>query len=149
MTKNSLSEIRILLSFHPPIINMRDASESHLHRFHHMKVGHILVSKFGMLGQVDIFLGHHDSLLEEELIDSNAILLGHQHLRPDVKSIKCHIVGRRLYQPPLKQHASMLACYPTELVLSVQNTQVRATAKHTNRNFSGTLNSIQVFNFSA
>lgn len=60
---------------------------SHLHRFHHMKVGHILVSKFGMLGQVDIFLGHHDSLLEEELIDSNAILLGHQHLRPEVKSI--------------------------------------------------------------
>lgn len=53
---------------------------THLHRFHHMKVGHILVSKFGMLGQVDIFLGHHDSLLEEELIDSNAILLGHQHL---------------------------------------------------------------------
>lgn len=53
---------------------------SHLHRFHHMKVGHILVSKLGMLGQVDVFLGHHDSLLEEELIDSNAILLGHQHL---------------------------------------------------------------------
>lgn len=45
-----------------------------------MKVGHILVGKLGMLGQVDIFLGHHDSLLEEELVDSNAILLGHQHL---------------------------------------------------------------------
>lgn len=56
-------------------------SPAHLHRFHHMKVGHVLVSKLGMLGQVDIFLGHHDPLLEEELIDSNAILLGHQHLR--------------------------------------------------------------------
>lgn len=61
--------------------------KSNLHRFHHMKVGHILVSKFGMLGQVDIFLGHHDSLLEEELVDSNAILLGHQHLGGQVKSI--------------------------------------------------------------
>lgn len=52
-----------------------------------MKVGHILVGKLGMLGQMDIFLGHHDSLLEEELIDSNAILLGHQHLCGDVPCI--------------------------------------------------------------
>lgn len=59
---------------------------SHLHRFHHMKVGHILVSKLGMLGQVDIFLGHHDSLLEEELVDSNAVLFGHQHLCRNKKS---------------------------------------------------------------
>lgn len=61
-------------------VGVQPSSVSHLHRFHHMKVGHILVSKLGMLGQVDIFLGHHDSLLEEELIDSNAILLRHQHL---------------------------------------------------------------------
>lgn len=45
-----------------------------------MKVGHILVRKLGVVGQVDVFLGHHDTLLKEELIDSNAILLGHQHL---------------------------------------------------------------------
>lgn len=80
---------------------MRDASESHLHRFHHMKVGHILVSKFGMLGQVDIFLGHHNSLLEEELIDGNTILLGHQHLRSDVKSIS---VSHRM-KPPVSATA--------------------------------------------
>lgn len=61
-------------------VSGQPSSLSHLHCFHHMKVGHILVSKLGMLGQMNIFLSHHDSLLEEELIDSNAILLGHQHL---------------------------------------------------------------------
>lgn len=54
---------------------------SHLHCLHNMKVGDILVSKLGMLGQVDVFLGHHDTLFKEELVDSNAVLLGHKHLR--------------------------------------------------------------------
>ena len=45
-----------------------------------MEVGDVLLGQLGVLGQVDVFLGHHDALLEEELIDRNAILLGHQHL---------------------------------------------------------------------
>lgn len=53
----------------------------HLHGLHYVQVGHVLVSQLGVLGQMHILLGHHDALLEEELIDSNAVLLGHQHLQ--------------------------------------------------------------------
>lgn len=45
-----------------------------------MKIGHVLVGKLGVLGQMHIFLCHHDALFEEELIDRNTVLLGHQHL---------------------------------------------------------------------
>ena len=45
-----------------------------------MKVGHVLVGQFRVLGQMHIFLCHHDALFEEELIDGNTVLLGHQHL---------------------------------------------------------------------
>lgn len=54
--------------------------KTHLHGLHYVKVGHIFVSELRVLGQMHIFLSHHHALFEEELIDGNAILLGHQHL---------------------------------------------------------------------
>lgn len=53
---------------------------THLHGLHHVKVGYVFVSKLWMFCEMHVFFGHHDALFEEELIDSNAVLLGHQHL---------------------------------------------------------------------
>lgn len=48
-----------------------------LHGLDDVQVGHLL--QLGVLGGVGVLLGHHDSLLEEELIDSDTMLLGHKH----------------------------------------------------------------------
>lgn len=53
---------------------------THLHGLHHVKVGYVFVSELWMFWEMHVFFGHHDALFEEELIDSNAVLLGHQHL---------------------------------------------------------------------
>ena len=55
-------------------------SPPYLHGFHDMEVGHILVDKLRVLRHVDVFLGHHHSLLKKEFVDGNSVLLGHQHL---------------------------------------------------------------------
>lgn len=52
----------------------------YLHGFHDMEVGHVLVNELRVLRHVDIFLGHHHSLLKKEFVDGNSVLLGHQHL---------------------------------------------------------------------
>lgn len=48
-----------------------------LHGLDDMQVGNGL--QLGVLGCVGVLLGHHDSLLEEELIDSDTMRLGHEH----------------------------------------------------------------------
>ena len=48
-----------------------------LHGLDDVQVGHGL--QLRMLRSVGVLLGHHDALLEEELIDGNAMLLGHKH----------------------------------------------------------------------
>jgi len=45
-----------------------------------MQVGDVLVGQLGVLGQVHVLLGHHDALLEQELVDGDAVFLGHEHL---------------------------------------------------------------------
>lgn len=55
-------------------------SPPYLHGFHDVEVGHVLVDELGVLGHVDVFLGHHHALLKKELVDGDPVLLGHQHL---------------------------------------------------------------------
>lgn len=52
-----------------------------LHGLHHVKIRYVFVSELWMFREMHVFFGHHDALFKEELIDSNAILLGHQHLQ--------------------------------------------------------------------
>ena len=58
--------------------------------------------KFWMLGSMVILFGHHYTLLEEVLVDSTLVLLGHQHsvmkkLREIVKiDFKENVNGRKL-----------------------------------------------------
>lgn len=52
-----------------------------LHGLDDVQVGHVL--QLRMLRSVGVLLGHHNSLLEEELIDGDAMLLGHKHPAED------------------------------------------------------------------
>lgn len=51
--------------------------EEGLHCLDDMQIGNCL--QFGVLGGVEVLLRHHDSLLEEELIDLVSVLLWHKH----------------------------------------------------------------------
>lgn len=48
-----------------------------LHGLDDVQVGDVL--QLGVLGGIGVLLGHHDSLLEEELIDGDTMRLGHKH----------------------------------------------------------------------
>ena len=54
----------------------------------YLKVRDLL--QLGVLGGVEVLLGHHHSLLEEVLVDGNAVLLRHQH--PEVLTSEILIV---------------------------------------------------------
>ena len=43
----------------------------------YLEVGHSL--QLGVLGSVEVLLGHHDSLFEQMFVDGHSVLLGHQH----------------------------------------------------------------------
>lgn len=48
-----------------------------LHGLDDVQVGDVL--QLGVLGGIGVLLGHHDSLLEEELIDGDTMRFGHKH----------------------------------------------------------------------
>lgn len=48
-----------------------------LHGLDDVQVGNVL--QLGVLGQIEVLLGDHDSLLEEELVDGDTMRLGHKH----------------------------------------------------------------------
>ena len=51
-------------------------TSTYIECLHDLQVGHV---DLGVLGEVGVLLGHHHTLLEEVLVDSDQILLGHQH----------------------------------------------------------------------
>ena len=50
---------------------------TYIESLHDLQVGHV---DLGVLGEVGVLLGHHHALLEEVLVDGDAVLLRHQHL---------------------------------------------------------------------
>lgn len=57
-----------------------------LHGLDDVQVGDGL--QLGVLGRVEVLLGHHDSLLEEVLIDGDTMLLGHKHPVEGIHAIR-------------------------------------------------------------
>uniref|UniRef100_A0A5F9DFL5 Uncharacterized protein n=1 Tax=Oryctolagus cuniculus TaxID=9986 RepID=A0A5F9DFL5_RABIT len=64
----------------PEILDALVASRlERLHGLHDVEVGHVLVRQLRVLRHVHVLFGYHHPLLEEEFVNGNAILLGHQH----------------------------------------------------------------------
>lgn len=79
----------------------RGGTLTYRHRLDDLKVRDL---QLWVPGCVEVFLGHHDALFEEVFVDSDAVLLGHQHPATEREMV----LPYNLSSPPLTKATTLI-----------------------------------------